>query len=107
MIRFKPFNTFLNELKQVKDDKNNLLHIEYSYCSFFPCKPNSKDHAYNIYCIVEELLKFNKIKLKLEFSGLALKYIPENIFKLVNLIDLDLTCNKIETISKDILNLKI
>jgi Leucine-rich repeat (LRR) protein len=93
-FRINYLPVFLNDLKKVDNNENNLLSI--NYFRQFSNVENDID------IIIDKLIKFNKIKLTLDLSCLDLKFIPKNIFKLKNLIGLNLNCNKLKSIPPDI-----
>lgn len=85
--------TFLNELKNVENDENNLLYLKII---------QKKDIEYAII----ELLKINKIKIILNLNnlsgGLNLEKIPENIFDITNIYGLILDYNFLKEIPSSI-----
>lgn len=83
---------FLTSLKNVKDIEENELRIE--YCGI------------DINFMIQELLKFKKIRFTLFLHMLGLFQIPKNIYNLKNLKVLSLVCNLIDNIPFSIYKLQ-
>jgi Leucine-rich repeat (LRR) protein len=88
--------TFLEDLKNVENDENNLLKIQL----------DDFNNSYNIDDVVYKLLKYDKIKILLHIINLKLEKMPECIFKLKNIKELHLYANYIKTVSPSIYELK-
>lgn len=87
-----------NYFEHIKDDEKNTLSVLIS-------QTPRKEIDLDINFCVEQLLKFNKIKLKLYLSNLLLENLPENLFKLTNLDTLHIDGNRLKFLSPNIGNL--
>lgn len=84
---------FFEELKNFDNDKKNILNLKIL---------DTKD----IDKIVKKLLNFDKLKINLNLSKLNLENIPLSIFQLVNVYELNLDNNKLQSINDSICKLK-
>jgi hypothetical protein len=94
-IHFESRETFLKKLKNVEDIEKNLLFIW-----------NNGIGIIDINFIINELLKYKKIRLGLQFIDSNLTIIPKTIHSLENLMFLNLSGNNIDYIPINICKLK-
>lgn len=94
-INFESRETFLNFLKNVEDIEKNYLFI----CTYLV---DNNDVNF----IIDELLKFKKIRLYLDFCHSNITIIPKTVYSLKNLVFLNLSHNYINNISISICKLQ-